>query len=198
MALADLDVLDEWEEDGILPAMGDLGIDHRRRVRDRRDADLKPQRLAVRALARAADADPPGHMTRDDVRGSGGGDRRTDAVGDTRRLMARVRVSLGAVGTGTASLAVRLGSFAHGARQRRGRGDDSQKGEREKAPHARQIGTAGAARPSLVSAITYPERSRIGARVPRSAGPNGPAGSLECTDNSKPSLTIGRLLFPTA
>ena len=104
MALSDLDVLDERNEYGLLAAARDLGIDHCGRVRDGRDSNLEPQRLTVCALPRAADADPAGHVTRDDVRRSSGGDRGANPVGDTCRLVARVRISLGAGGSGTAFL----------------------------------------------------------------------------------------------
>ena len=42
----------------------DLGVDHRRHPRHRRDAGLDPGVLAVRSLARAADADPARDVAR--------------------------------------------------------------------------------------------------------------------------------------
>ena len=141
MALTDLDVLDERDEDGILPAARDLGIDHRRRVRDRRDADLEPERLPVCALTRAADADPAGHVARNDVRERSGRDRRADAVGDACCLMARVCVSLGAVGAGSARLGV--GPSGRASDQSgRGRRDDQGESDSEEgvALHLNGIG----------------------------------------------------------
>ena len=67
MALPDRDLPRQRQENGALAGACNLGVEHRRRVRQRRDARLEPHGLAVRAFAGTADADPRRGVARADA-----------------------------------------------------------------------------------------------------------------------------------
>ena len=71
----------------------DLRVDHRIRPFHRRDPGLDPRVLAVRALTRAADADPARDVPGLDAGCTRHRDRRAHAVPPIRRLVAGVRVA---------------------------------------------------------------------------------------------------------
>ena len=92
MALADSHVLAEQHELRLASLACDLRVQERLRRLDRRDADLEPRVLAVRALAGTADADPAGNVPRRNVRSPRRCDRRPHAVPGMAGLVTRVGV----------------------------------------------------------------------------------------------------------
>ena len=108
----------------------------------RRDAGLDPRVLAVRALARAADADPARDVPGLDARARGHRDRRAHAVPPVRRLVAGVRVAarLDVADAGAAGGACRGGADERGECQRAD--EDCEEGPR---PHASVVGGRSAA-----------------------------------------------------
>ena len=116
-----------------------LGVDERAHARHRAEARLEPEVLAVRALARSADADPAGDVAGGDLGGADRGDRRAHAMAAMRGLVARIRVAAGRGGVSEAGAAAGI----RGPGRADERGDDQrpgEQGERGVALHLPHVG----------------------------------------------------------
>ena len=146
----------DGDELGCSASPRDLRVDHRIRPFHRRDPGLDPRVLAVRALARTADADPARDVPGLDAGCTRHRDRRAHAVPPIRRLVAGVRVAarLDVADAGTAGRGFRGRADERGECQRAD--EDCEEGPRS---HASVVGGCSACLRSLELAITFANQS---------------------------------------